>query len=286
MRSIAILSEKGGTGKTTSALNIAAGLAAAGERVLVVDADPQSNASHVLHPESAANAHKPCVAGVLLGTAAIAEAIVPSAWGGVDVCPARPELAQVNLQLAGELGREGRLREAFAAIDEARYTYCLVDCSPQRTLININALNAVGEVLVPVDPSQFSCVGLVQVREAVDKVRRFLPNQGLRISGLLLTRVRKDNVCRDVEKFMRDEFGALTLAATVPHNIKVEEAHWRRQSVISYAPRSPGAKAYLAVVEELRHGRKPREPAVSETQERDGARPSVDAPGHVRLDAA
>jgi chromosome partitioning protein len=253
MRSIALLSEKGGSGKTTSTLNIAAGLAALGERVLVIDTDPQSNATLVLTQSRKPNA--PTLCHVLLATAPLADAIVRTHWEGVDLLPAEPALAEVNVQLAAELGRERRLRAALAECISEKYTFVLVDCSPQRTLINVNVMNAVHEIIVPVDPGLFSLSGLGQLQEAAGQVQRFLDNQGLKISGLLLTRLRKDNVCRAVETELRQLFGPLVLEASIPHAVKVEEAHSRFESVLTYSPRCAAAKAYIAIVEEIQHGK-------------------------------
>lgn len=251
MRTLALLSEKGGTGKTTSALNIAAGLAAAGERVLVIDTDPQANATLVLTQRAVIET--PTISHVLLGEATLQQAALATHWPGVDLVPADSTLAEVNIQLTAMLGPHGRLRRALAGVCNA-YTMVVVDASPQRTLVNWNVLNAVDELIVPIDPSLFSEHGLTQLADSVEEVREHLDNAELRIGGLLLTRVRKDNVARSVEEKLRAQYPGLVYTAAVPHNVKVEEAHSRFESVLSYAPRSPGAKAYAAVVEEIRHG--------------------------------
>lgn len=246
MRVIAWCSEKGGTGKSTSAINSAVALAKAGSRVLLVDLDPQANASLVLlRGEPAA---PPTAAAVLLGEADAAEAVRPTHTPGLDVLPADVGLADANLTLASAIGREARLR---AALEGAGYDFVVVDTPPTRSLLTINALVAAGEVMIPVEPGLFSLAGLGALQGAIDDVRRYLGNPGLRIAGILLTRTRNDSVSRDITARLREAFGPVVFTATVPTSVKVEEAHGRFLSVIDYAPRSPGAKAYLALAEEI-----------------------------------
>ncbi len=248
MRTIAWLSEKGGVGKSTSAINSAVGLAKLGNRVLLIDADPQGNASLVLlegHP-----AEPPTLYHVLLNEAEAEDAIRPTHVPGLDILPADAQLADANLALAGELGRERRLRLAMEGFESA-YDFVILDTSPARSLLNVNVLNYVGEVLVPLDPGLFSLSGLAQLRQVVEQVRRFLDNRALRIAGLVLTRTASNNVARDIEAQVRATFGDLVFATTIPTNAKVEEAHSRYQSVLDYAPRSAGAKAYASLVTEI-----------------------------------
>lgn len=251
MRSIAWLSEKGGTGKTTSAINTAAALAKRGYRTLLIDADPQSNASLVLL--SGELADPPTLAHVMLARAEVEDTIRPTRFERLDVLPSDASLADVNVILAGELGRERRLRLALERAGEC-YDFVIVDTSPQRSLINVNVLNSVAEVLVPVDPSVFSLHGLARLQDAVAEVVRYLDNRRLRISGLVLTRCQANNVSRDVETQLRGLMGELVYRTTIPHSIKVEEAHSRFLPVIDYAPRTAGAKAYIQLVEEMVHG--------------------------------
>jgi chromosome partitioning protein len=251
MRVLAWCSEKGGTGKTSSAINTAVGLAKSGLRVLLVDADPQANLSLVaLGGEPA---HGPTLAAVLLGDVGALEVVKPTRTPRLDILPAGHDLADANLTLAGLIGRESRLR---AALDGAggSYDVAVIDTPPTRSLLTVNALVAASEVLIPVEPSLFSLSGLGQLQGVIDDVRRFLANPGLRIAGILLTRVRRDSVSRDVEKHVRETFGPVVFKSTIPVNVAIEEAHGRFQSVLDYAPGSSGAKAYSSLVAEIIHG--------------------------------
>jgi chromosome partitioning protein len=256
MRSIGWLSEKGGTGKTTCAVNVAVALAKAGRRVLVVDGDPQANASLVFL--AGQGAEGATLYHVLTNEAGAADAIRPTTVPRLDLLPADSLLADANVSLAAELGRERRLRIAMQEVDRS-YDFVVVDTSPQRTLINVNVLNYVAEVLVPVDPGIFSIAGLVKLQEAVSGVVRFLDNPALRIAGLVVTRVQRDNLSRDTEGQLRGAFGDLVFETTIPASTKIGEAHARYLSVLDYAPRSPGAKAYEALTREItNHGKDER----------------------------
>jgi len=248
MRRIGFISEKGGVAKSTSALNVAAGLTRRGFRTLLVDLDPQANASLVLL--GGRPAEPPTLGAVLLGDATAAEAVRSTATAGLDVLPADVTLADANLALTNLVGRECRLRGALGTIED-RYDFVVLDTSPQRSLLTINALVYLDEAIVPVDPGLFAVAGLGQLQAAVEDVRRFLDNRRLRIAGLVLTRTQNNNVSRDVESQLRGLFGSLVYRTTIPTNAKCEEAHSRYQSVLEYAPRSAGAKAYAELVEEI-----------------------------------
>ena len=251
MRRIAWLSEKGGAGKSTSAINSAVGLAKLGHRTLLVDLDPQGNASMVMM--QGRGVEPPTIADLLLGQAEADEAIRKTDVPNLDIIPADATLADANLTLAGELGRERRLRVALEPVEDD-YRFVILDTPPTRSLLTINAMTYAHEVLVPVDPGLFSLAGLGQIGRAVDEVRRYLDNRAVRIAGVLLTRTAANNVSRDVEKQVRDAFGPLVFATTIPSSTKIEEAHSRFMSVLDHAPRSPGAKAYSALVGEIIDG--------------------------------
>jgi chromosome partitioning protein len=253
MRRIAFVCEKGGTGKTTTATAVAVGLAGLGARVLLVDADQQGNASWTLL--GGQGPAPPTLAAVLTRQAAALEAIRPSATRGLDLLPADASLGGVNVMLAQELGRDTRLRSALAAI-EGQYDYVLLDTGPQFTTVMANVLVYAVEVVVPLDPGVFAMLGVVQLGDTLAEVREAYGNDRLHLAGLVLTKMQRSNVARDVEAELRARFGDLVYGATVPLSSKIEEAHTRGQTVMEFAPKSAGAVAYGKLIGEIvEHGR-------------------------------
>lgn len=253
MRSIAWMAEKGGVGKTSSAVNTAVCLAKLGHKTLFIDADPQGNASLIFLNGS--EPQVPTLYNVLTRTADTSDAIVKTSHNHLDLLPADSRLADANVSLAGEMGRERRLRLAMRDV-ESHYAYIIFDTSPQRTLINTNVLNYVSEIVVPIAPSIFDLVGLNKLQAAVADVVGLLDNQSLRIAGLLLTRTRRDNLSGDVESQLRATFGSLVFTTTIPDSIKVGESHARFTSLMDYASRSPAAVAYRELtLEIISHGK-------------------------------
>jgi chromosome partitioning protein len=253
VRTLAWTSEKGGSGKTTTVINTAVCLARQRKRVLVVDADPQSNATMVFLKGQTPDG--PTLHHVLTNTADAGDTIRATSIPGLDILPGDRTLADVNLSLVEEMGRERRMRLAMRGVDEA-YDFVVVDTSPSRSLININVLNYVSEVWCPVDPGVFSLAGLVSLQGAAADVVRYLDNAELRLAGLVLTQTRPDNLCRDVEAQLRTSFGSLVCKTTIPASVKVGEAHGRYLPILDYAPRSPAALAYAALTKEvIAHGK-------------------------------
>jgi chromosome partitioning protein len=248
MRSFGFVNNKGGPGKTTSALNVAACLAGKGRRVLVVDTDPQGNASYVLLRGE--KARRPALYEVLMGEAEAADAIVPTHLAGVDLLPGEASLADATAALTNEIGRERRLRMALEGV-AGDYDVAVVDSAPTRSILTVNVLNAVDQVVVPFAPGLFGALGLGQLQADVAQVRRFLDNKRLRIGGIVLTMVDKNNVHRDLEDQLRGMYGDLVFRAKIPRSIKIEESHGRFEPIITYAPKSAGALAYAALTEEL-----------------------------------
>lgn len=248
MRKIAWVSEKGGTGKSTCAVNTAVGLAKRGRRVLLIDCDPQSNATLVLlggkEPEA------PTLAEVLINEADAVDTIRKSVVNRLDVLPATTLLASTNAILMNEIGQDRRLRKKMEPI-EGTYDYVVVDTGPARSIINVNVLNYVSELYCAVSPRFFSVAGLIQLQASVAEVVRELENQELRIAGLVVTKALNNKANRDVEAQLRATFGKLVLATVIPENAKVEEAHACYKSVLDYAPRSPGAKVFADLTAEI-----------------------------------
>ena len=248
MRTIAVINAKGGSAKTTTALCLAVGLAGRGRRTLLVDADAQGNASMTMLDGAAAD--PPTLGDVLLDRATADEAIRPTRVDGLDVLPADAGLADAALLLADRIGREHRLRGALGGLD-GRYDAVVIDCPPQTSLVVVNVLAAVAELVVPVDAGIYSVAGLGQLQGTVDQVRRYLGNPALRIAGLLLTRTHNNKATRDIAAQMRAAFGPLVYAASIPHSVRVEEAHARNRTVIEFDPKSAPARAYVAFIDEV-----------------------------------
>jgi chromosome partitioning protein len=248
MRTIALVAQKGGQLKTSSVVNMAACLAEQGGRVLVIDSDVQANATYFLLRGAAPR--RPTLSDVLAGDASADEAVVPTAFGGVSLIPAEPGLADVNVSLAGEVGRERRLRSAMAELAEP-FDVCLIDTGPSRSLLTTNVLNYAGEVLVPIAPGLFGFLGLGQLQADMAQIRRFLENKGLTLAGVFLVMVEKTTVSRDFERDLRGALGGLVLKTTIPRSVKFEEACARQQSIFEHAPKSPGAVAYRALTKEV-----------------------------------
>jgi chromosome partitioning protein len=252
VRSIAVVNLKGGSGKTTTALSLVVGMARRGLRTLLVDADSQGNASMTMLDGAAAD--PPTLGNVLMGQADALEAIRPTRAGGLDVLPSDARLADAALMLADQLGREHRFRVALETVAD-RYDVVVVDCPPQMSLVTVNVLAAVGELIVPVDAGVYSVAGIAQLRETVGQVRQFLGNRELRIGGLVMTRTHNNRATRDIADQLRAAYGPLVFRASIPHSVRVEEAHARNLTVAEFAPTSAPARAYDELLTEvLEHG--------------------------------
>jgi len=252
MRTIAVINAKGGSAKSTTALCLAVGLARRGQRTLLIDADSQANATMTMLDGEPAD--PPTLGNVLLDQVDAHEAIRSTRVKGLDVLPADAQLADVALLLADGLGREHRLRNALDAI-HGRYDVVVVDCPPQTSLVVVNVLSAVAELIVPVDAGIYSVAGLSQLQGTVEQVRKYLGNRALRIAGLLLTRTHNNKATRDLAGQIRAAYGSLVYESAIPHSVRVEEAHARNRSIIEFDPKSAPARAYESFIDEvIRHG--------------------------------
>jgi chromosome partitioning protein len=192
---------------------------------------------------------------VLLKDIPVEEAIWLTRYPNLDLLPADASLADVNVAMADPtsplgLGREFRLKRALQRI-EHNYDYIIIDTSPQRTLLNINVLNYVEDVFVPIDPGFWSIMGVRRLEELISQIHTYMEHTELKIGGVLLTKVQHTNVAKEVEEQMRAYFGKKVFKTSIPLNVKIEEAHSRGIAVLDYDPECPGAKAYLALTREI-----------------------------------
>jgi len=252
-RVITIANQKGGVGKTTTAVNLAACLALHGSRVLVVDLDPQGNASTALDVEHRAGT--PSVYNVLVDDQPL-DGIVRevAAIPGLYCAPATIDLAGAEIELVPMVAREARLNRALASYDASGLDYLLIDCPPSLGLLTVNALVAGTEVLIPIQCEYYALEGLEQLLRTVDLVRGHL-NPELRVSTILLTMYDgRTRLAAQVADEVREHFGDVVLSAVIPRSVRVSEAPSYGQSVITYDPGSSGAQAYLDAAREMAFG--------------------------------
>ena len=248
-RVIAIANQKGGVGKTTTAINLGAALAVAEKRTLVLDIDPQGNATSGLGVS--ARVAKPTIYDVLIGTSPISSAVIKSVhFPNLDVIPSTRDLVGAEIELVSAMGRESILRTALATIREA-YDFILVDCPPSLGLLTLNTLTASDSVLIPIQCEFYALEGLSQLLNTVRLVQRSL-NRGLEIEGVLLTMFdRRLHLSRQVAAEAREYFGPKVYRAAIPRNVRLAEAPSFGKPIVLYDVLSSGAKAYLAVANEL-----------------------------------
>ncbi len=244
---VAIVNQKGGVGKSTTAINLAAYLAGKGERVLVVDMDPQANATSGL----GVSAEGGCMYDVLLDGRPLQEVVRPTRVEGLEVAPSTINLVGAEVELVSSLAREYKLKKALQKLPEHAYERVLVDCPPSLDLLTLNALAAADEVLIPIQCEYYALEGLTQLMQSIRMVREEL-NPGLRIGGVLLTMFDpRTNLSRQVVEEVRSFFGDSVFKTIIPRNVRLSEAPSFGLPIALYAPRSTGAEAYEAVAEEV-----------------------------------
>ncbi len=250
-RIIVVANQKGGVGKTTTAVNIAAALAFGGLNVLVVDADPQGNASTALGVEHGSGTQG--TYEVLLDEAKIADLVQRSPHTpNLHVLPAAINLATAELELVNESGRETRMKRALVAyVESSAVDYVLIDCPPSLGLLTLNALVAATEIMVPIQCEYYALEGVSQLVRTINKVKGNL-NDALELTTVVLTMFdARNNLSREVAGEVRQHFAQQTLDVEIPRSVRIAEAPSYGQTVLTYQPKSSGAVAYVKAAEQI-----------------------------------
>lgn len=247
-RVIAVTNQKGGVGKTTTAINLAASFASHGHPTLLIDCDPQSNASSgvgfLRDPD------RPNVYNLIMGEMTADEVVQPTEFENLSLIPAHKNLLGANIELVLLDSREYRLRHAVQPLRE-RFEYIVLDCPPALDLLTLNALVAADTVLIPMQAEYFALEGVTELLDTIERMR-FDLNRGLAVEGVVLTMFDdRTNLAQSVASELRGFFGDLMCQTTIPRNIRLAEAPSHGKPAIAYDPHSRGAEAYMNLAREI-----------------------------------
>jgi chromosome partitioning protein len=249
-KSIAVANQKGGVGKTTTAVNLAAVIASLGSRVLLVDADPQGNATSGIGIQR--GSFRRSLYHSLVLDEPISAITLPASIKSLDVVPSNKDLAGAEIELVEVDHREFRLKNALAAV-EANYDYIIIDCPPSLGLLTLNALTAAKSLLVPIQCEYYALEGVTELFDTLARIRR-IHNPGLMIEGLLLTMYdERTNLSAAVAADLRDFYGLQVFQTVIPRNVRLAEAPSYGKPIISYDAHSKGAEAYSQLAKEIIH---------------------------------
>ena len=245
---IAVANQKGGVGKTTTAVNVAACLAKQGRKVLLIDSDPQGNATSGLGFDK--RDVKKCIYDALINEVPMADTLKHTAYENLDVIPATIQLAGAEIELVSLMNREGRLKNALERIKHD-YEYVIIDCPPSLGLLTINALTAASSVMIPVQCEFYALEGITMLMNTIQLVQRNL-NPALKLEGVVMTMFdSRTNLAQDVVEEVKKYFKTKMYKTIVPRNVRLSEAPSHGMPVIDYDSKSKGAQVYMELAQEV-----------------------------------